>query len=161
MAKLQTVASRAEAASGMAEAELAVQSLKTSATVQVPETGQATQLLQTSTVEFDRQNYGGALYLANQAKAMAAAGKSRLALGDRNSRPGDVPFAVPVRLETQGRANVREGPGTKFSVLFTIETGTSLTGYSHADDWIRIGDGAGRTGWVFQALVSRPRDGTR
>src|SRR6267143_3849772 len=79
MAKLQSLATRAEAASGMAEAEIALQALRTgtggggggSATAP-PELNQGTQLLQLSTVEFDRQNYGGALYLANEAKNAAA-----------------------------------------------------------------------------------------
>src|SRR5256885_7379920 len=70
MAKLQTLASRAEAASAMAEAEIALQSLKTAAAPQaVPETGQATQMLQQSTAEFNKRNYGGALKLAHQAKS--------------------------------------------------------------------------------------------
>src|SRR6266576_821184 len=80
MAKLQSLATRAEAASGMAEAEIALQSLRgTGGQQAVPELGQAAQLLQLATAEFDRQNYGGALYLANQAKDAAAAGQGRVA----------------------------------------------------------------------------------
>ena len=39
-----------------------------------PEAVQARRLLQESSAEFGKENYGGALYLANQAKALAAAG---------------------------------------------------------------------------------------
>ena len=82
MAKLQTVATRAEAASAMAEAELAVNSLKKIPGAQTtPEVTQAASLLQQSTDVFNRQNFGGALYLANQAKDVAGAGKGRLAGG--------------------------------------------------------------------------------
>ena len=100
MAKLQTLASRAEAASAMAEAEIALQSLKTAAAPQVaPEIGQAAQLLQQSTSEFDKRNYGGALYLANQAKSVVGASRERVAGGVRGSlRPGEVLFALPLRL---------------------------------------------------------------
>src|SRR5256885_11396230 len=38
---------------------------------------QATTLLQQGSAEFAKQNYGGALYLANQAKRVAGVGKSR------------------------------------------------------------------------------------
>src|SRR5947208_9226082 len=71
MAKLQSLATRAEAASGMAEAEIALQALrsangnKSSAS---PEYAQGTALLQLATTEFDQQNYAGALYLATEAK---------------------------------------------------------------------------------------------
>src|SRR6267143_3757426 len=154
MAKLQSLATRAEAASGMAEAEIALQSLRgTGGQQAVPELGQAAQLLQLATVEFDRQNYGGALYLANQAKDAAAAGQGRVAGVERGSlRQGEVPFALPLRLQTVGRANVREGPGGGFTILVTLESGAPLTGYSYVDQWGRITDDSGRSGWVYQSL---------
>ena len=157
MAKLQTLASRAEAASAMAEAEIALQSLKTAAAPQaVPEAGQATQLLQQSTAEFNKRNYGGALYLANQAKSVVGASRERVAGGVRGSlRPGEVLFALPLRLETVSRSNVREGPGAAYAVAFTLETGAPVIGYSYTDQWVHIGDDTGRSGWIFQTLVGR------
>jgi len=157
MAKLQSLATRAEAASGMAEAEIALQSLRTSGNPQgVPELGQAAQLLQLATTEFDKQNYGGALYLANQAKDAAAAGQGRVASVERGSlRQGEVPFALPLHLQTMGRANVRSGPGSGFEVAFTLDGGAPLTGYSYVDQWVRITDDSGRAGWVFQTLIGR------
>lgn len=157
MAKLQSLATRAEAASGMAEAEIALQSLRgTGGQQAVPELGQAAQLLQLATAEFDKQNYGGALYLANQAKNAAAAGQGRVASAERGSlRRGEVPFALPLRLQTTGRANVREGPGSGFGVLYTLEAAAPLTGYSYFDQWVRITDEGGRAGWVYQTLVGR------
>ena len=99
MAKLQTLASRAEAASGMAEAEVALQPLKGRTPQQTaPEAAQATKLLREASVEFNQENYGGALYLANQAKALAAAGTGRLSSREHSAdRPGEMPFAVPSR----------------------------------------------------------------
>src|SRR3989440_12430077 len=84
MAKLQSLATRAEAASGRGEGEIALEALRSangSNSAQTPEIGQATQLLQLATTEFDKQNYAGALYLATQAKNAAAAGQGRLATG--------------------------------------------------------------------------------
>src|SRR5438067_11427359 len=72
MAKLQSVASRAQAASSMAEAEVALQTMKAGAGEDPPEAGQATRLVRQAATEFDKQNYGGALYLANQAKTLAS-----------------------------------------------------------------------------------------
>ncbi|HEV8305846.1 MAG TPA: SH3 domain-containing protein [Gemmatimonadales bacterium] len=157
MAKLQTLATRAEAASGMAEAEIALQALRTSAGPEtIPEAGQAASLLQLGSAEFDKQNYGGALYLANQSKEMSAAGQGRLASAERGpSRAGEIPFALPLRLTATGRANVRQGPGAGFQVVFTVEAGAPLTGYSYADQWVRITDENGHAGWVFQGLIGR------
>ena len=156
MAKLQTVASRAQAASAMAEAEVALQSMKIGAGEEPPEAAQATRLVRQSATEFNKQNYAGALYLANQAKTLASSYRGR-SLGNREgARPGETAFAVPIRLKMNTRGNVRQGPGTGFPIAFAAESGTMLTGYSYADEWIRIGDQTGRSGWVFRSLVGRP-----
>ena len=158
MAKLQTLASRAEAASAMAEADVALQSLKANgAGQQLPETGQVSKLVQQSNEEFNKQNFGGALYLANQAKSIAGTARARTAAGSRGaSRPGETPFAVPIRLKVTSRGNVREGPGTSFAVVFAVEAGNALTGYSYTEDWVRVGDEQGRGGWIFRSLIGRP-----
>jgi hypothetical protein len=159
MAKLQTVSTRAEAASAVAEAELAVQSLRNTAGAQgAPEMTQATALLQQSTEVFNRQNFGGAMYLANQAKDVAGAGKGRLAAGDRTARSGEVQFAAPVPLVLSSRGNLREGPGTRFNVLLTLDGGAMLTGFSYVDDWVRVRDDSGHAGWVFSNIVTRRKD---
>jgi uncharacterized coiled-coil protein SlyX len=157
MAKLQTLATRAEAASGMAEAELALQPLKTVAgQPSAPEAVQARRLLQESSAEFEKENYGGALYLANQAKTMAAAGRSRLTEGERvTERPGETPFDLPIPLKTVSGGNVREGPGLAAKIAFAVQPGDSLTGYSYVDEWIRISDDEGRGGWIFRGLITR------
>ena len=154
MAKLQSVASRAQAASGMAEAEVAAQSLKASAGQHSPEAAQVTRLVQQSAAEFNKQNYGGALYLANQAKLIASSHRGR-ANGNREVRPGETAFVVPIRLRTTGRGNIREGPGTSFPISFAAEAGTELTAFSYTEEWIRISDEAGRSGWIFRTLVAR------
>jgi uncharacterized protein YgiM (DUF1202 family) len=157
MAKLQTLATRAEAASGIAEAELALQPLRAVAgQSSAPEASQARRLLQESAAEFGKENYGGALYLANQAKTMAAAGRGRLTVGERvTERPGETPFALPIQLKAVTGGNVRQGPRLGSPVAFSVQTGDTLTGYSYVDEWIRISDDQGRGGWIFRSLIAR------
>ena len=158
LAKLQTTASRAEAASAMAEAEVSLQTLRGTAGAQgAPEVAQAANLLQSGQVEFDKQNYGGALYLANQAKGLASAGRDRLLVGGAQAdlRSGEVLFALPLELKTTGRANVREGPSSSARVVFSLDAGAPVTGYSYVDLWVRVSDATGRTGWVFHSLIDR------
>jgi len=156
MAKLQSVASRAQAASAMAEAEVALQTMK-SGNQDPPEANQVTRLVRQSATEFDKQNYGGALYLANQAKTVASSYRGRLGSNNLEARPGETLFAVPIKLKTTTKGNVREGPGTNFSVSFSADPGSSITAYSYADEWIRISDDStGRAGWIHRTLVSRP-----
>jgi uncharacterized coiled-coil protein SlyX len=159
MAKLETLASRAEAASAIAEADVALQTLRsTDGSRALTELAQATRFQQQSTAEFNKRNYGGALYLSNQAKAAAVAGRARLTGGGARgaARPGETPFAVTIRLKVTSRGNVREGPGTNFPVAFAVEPGTALSGFAFTDEWVRVTDDAGRSGWIFRPLVGRP-----
>jgi hypothetical protein len=69
MARLRTLATRAEAASAMAEAEVTVQQVRQRAgRADLQEAGR---LLRSAGVEFEAENYGGAVYLATQAKRLA------------------------------------------------------------------------------------------
>ncbi len=105
LAKLQTVASRAEAASAMAEAEIAVQALRAATGAQPAggsDVAQAGTLLQQASAEFAKQNYGGALYLANQAKSLAGIGRSRLG---GSGRPPRAPGSSVTPISTGGCAS--------------------------------------------------------
>jgi hypothetical protein len=132
----------------MAEAEIALQTLRRSAGGQAtPEVAKATKLMRDATNAFDKQNYGGALWLANQAKNQAGLGRSRFSGNDPAAlRPGEQLFAVPVRLQTIGRSKLRDGP---------------LTGFSYVDQWMRVSDDSGHTGWVFYNLVRKRPEGAR
>ena len=163
MARLQTLASRAEAASAMAEAEIGVRAVSEAAgDEELPAAAVARHLLVLSTAEFADENYGGALYLARQAGTLARAGEVRLIsieLGDR--QPKEVLFALPVPLATARRSNVRTGPGLGFRVLFTLEPATPVVGHSYTEQWVRITDEGGREGWIFPNLVTSRADGSR
>ena len=152
MARMQSVATRAEAASGIAEAELALQSLPDSAAPRA--TAEIRQLTQQSSVEFEKSNFGGALYLANQAKSAAMSARGQLAEAQEGSlRPDERSLALPLQLETTTGANVRSGPGTGFGVLFTLRAQTPVVAYSSAEQWLRIIDDSGRRGWISQSLI--------
>ena len=156
MARLQTQASRAEAASGMSEAEVAVGTLRRAAgTTSLPELAQADELFRQSSAEFANENYGGALYLATQVRALARVGQARVrGRSDAGLVAGETLFAIPVPLRTTGRSNVRSGPGTNFAVTFTLDPSTPVTGQSYTSQWVRIVDEQNRQGWIFNNLVT-------
>jgi hypothetical protein len=156
MARSQTVATRAEAASAIAEAELAIRTLRTAAgSHTAPEAVQAGTLLEQSSAAFDQGNFGGALYLAAQARQQAALGTDRIQRASaEDARPGETPFAAPLRLQTTTRSNVRDGPGVAFKVLYTLEAGSPVRGTSYVEGWVRIADDQGRSGWIARSLVT-------
>ena len=159
-AKLQSVESRAEAASTMAEAEVGLRALQAAVGGDGPgpEIIQAEQLLEMSAAEFDNENYGGSLYLTSQVKGLIAVAQGRLIDTDLPVRAGEMLFAVPLPLRVLRNSNLREGPGTGFRVLFVLTQGTPLVGLAYKDQWMRIRDDQDRVGWIFRTLVdSRPQ----
>jgi len=149
-AKLRSLESRAEAASTMAEAEAALKALDPAARREQVE--KAEELLRMSAEEFEKENYGGALFLAGQAKGHLRAAEARPA-ADRELLPGEVVLAAPLELHVTTGANLREGPGQEFRVLTTLSRDTAVTAVSRKGRWVQVRDGRGTTGWVFEALL--------
>jgi hypothetical protein len=155
-AKLRSLESKAEAASNIAEAEVALKDLKERATGQetYPEVIQAEYLLVMSAQEFKRENYSGALYVTSQAKSLVRMGEERLTDQEKPPKRVDpVPFALPVPLQVLKRSNVREGPGFEFNVLFTVEKGNSVIGHSYKGEWVQVRSEDNREGWIFHTLL--------
>jgi hypothetical protein len=157
-AKLRSIESRAEAASTIAEAEIALKGLKESITVAGGEPGEeygkANALLRMSTNEFKKENYGGALYLAGQAQSHIRAIQGNLSrLGDYALNPGEVLFAQPLPLKVLKKSNLRQGPSLDFAVQRTLEAGTLIVGYSYMESWVRVHTEDGEKGWIYQNLI--------
>ena len=126
-AQLQSVESRAQAASTLAEEEVALSTAEAAAPR--PEITQAEELLKMSAAEFDNENYGGSLYLTSQAKSLIAVA-GQVSDADRSALAGEEPFAVPLPLRAVTGTNVREGPGTEFKVLFVVSPAVPACGPS-------------------------------
>lgn len=154
-AKQRSLESRAEAASELAEAEIALKSFRTKAAgSDRPELHSAAQLLTMATQEFRDQNFGGTLYLVAQVKAQIKIGSLRIGEAKRaGGLEGEIPFAIPLQLKANARSNLREGPGEGFNVLVTLEEGTALTGYSARGLWLRVKTNDGWNGWIHRSLV--------
>ena len=158
-AKLRSIESKAEAASTIAEAEIAVKSLKNRSAppdqVTMQEIATAEQLLDMSTQEFKTQNFGGALYLANQSKGLVRTVQMRLSRDPyRDVLEGEASFVQPVPLKVlKDGSNLREGPGLDQRIAGRLKKGELLVGYSYKDRWIRVETQQGLAGWIFQTLV--------
>jgi hypothetical protein len=157
-AKLRTIESRAEAASTMAEAEIAIRAMRKSLAADsgdhLANLERADEFIKMSTREFKNENYAGALYLAGQARSHINAIQMSRAQGETAAlQPGEVAFSQPLPLKIIKRCNIRRTPDLKGPVIDVLETGTLVVGYAHKDNWIRIHTEAGHAGWVYQALV--------
>lgn len=157
-AKLRSLESKAEAASTIAEAEIALKALQSRAAssdwVALDEIAIAEHLLGMSADEFNAQNYGGALYLANQAKGRVRTAQDRLSsMANTPSSLGEAAFAQPLPLKVMKRSNLRSGPGLEHEILAQLEKGTLIVGLSQKERWIQVEAPGERTGWIYRPLV--------
>ncbi|MGD9032811.1 MAG: SH3 domain-containing protein [Desulfobacteraceae bacterium] len=155
-AKLASLESKAEAASNMAEAEIALRNLRTElgAGEKDPDVIKAKQLLKMSALEFEKKNYGGALYLTSQAMSHIKAGQIRMKPHEKIPViKGEILFAEPLSLRVLRTSNLREAPDLKSKVLTTLAKGAPVVGYSYKGEWVRVHSEQGIHGWIFQTLV--------
>jgi len=156
--KLRSIESKAEAASTIAEAEIAVKTMKNRGEDRDPEKTEALekaeQLLKQSVVEFQAHNYGGALYLAVQSKNQVGTLDQGILGHDTGAKlAGEKAFDQPLPLKLTKNTNLRTGPGLIHAIRSTLDSGTVIVGYAYRDDWIRIETVDGQIGWVHQDLV--------
>ena len=160
-AKLRSIESKAEAVSTLAEAEIAVKDLKGRLSsldkLALEEVETAEQLLKMSSEAFRDENFGGALYLANQSKARVRAIQSQFSkIPQETTVSGETPFSHPLPLKVLKKSNVREAPGIDEKVVALLEPGSLVTGYGYKDSWVQIETQVGVVGWIFQTLVTAP-----
>lgn len=158
LAKLRSLESKAEAATNLAEAEIAVRMLGQGppAPDKDPEVAQAEQLVKLGAEEFRKDNYSGALYLSSQAKSLIRGGQARSLGSDTMPKvDGEVPFSLPLPLRLVARGQVRQGPGPSFTVTFVLPPGAPVIGHSYKGLWVRIRGDDGRSGWVFYDAVGQ------
>ena len=157
--KLRTIESKAEAASTIAEAEIAVKSMQRRIDEgdrdQFEVLEKAKRLLEKSAAEFKARNFGGALYLAVQSKNQVTSAEGQFQGRDEGARMvGETIFDHPLRLKVVKNTNLRAGPGLRFKITSTLKTGTAIVGHGFKENWIRIDTEDDQTGWVHQSLVT-------
>jgi hypothetical protein len=158
MAKLRGLSGRAEAASNLAETEIALKSIPAELALRPKETDllQAQQLLRMATEEFKKQNYDGTVYLTTQVRMLIKPRNDRLVKGAEVAKTdGEHALSPMLALRASNKSNVREGPGPTFKVLFVVERGTPLSAVSYNGVWVRVKTDDGRAGWVHYSLIDQ------
>jgi hypothetical protein len=159
MAKLRSLESRAEAASNLAETEIALNMVEreSGGRERPADAMQAEKLLTVAGQEFQKQNYGGALYLTAQAKSLLKSGAGARGASSESlpKVEGEVPFSAPVPLRVLSRTSVREGPGHNFKVSFAVAEGAQVVGHSYRGMWVRVRSDDGRPGWLLYNQIGQ------
>ena len=151
-AKLRSMESRAEAASDLAEAEIAIQAMMSQGSGWETDPGviKARELSELSAGEFERGNYGGALYLTGQAKNVIKGVEARsVDQGTHSMVEGERAFGLPLPLRLLSNSDVRRNPSNRSAVAAALPAGAELIGYSYKGRWVRVRTSDGVGGWVY------------
>lgn len=60
---------------------------------------------------------------------------------------------IPSVITIKEKCNIRSGPGTKYSVLFTTEKGVAFKVINRKGSWIHVRHSDGDKGWIYKSLV--------
>ncbi|MGD8477320.1 MAG: hypothetical protein PVH05_05410 [Burkholderiales bacterium] len=158
-AKLRSLESKAEAASNLAEAEIAVETVKARGAQWKKDRSvvKAEELNRLSAAEFERGNYSGALYLTGEAKNVIKGAQVRSMNQDMSPMmEGEIAFAQPLSLQLLGEGDIRQGPGDQFKVQSVAAKGAMLVAYSYLGQWVHVKTRTGGTGWVYYKQLANP-----
>lgn len=152
--RLHRLATKPSTASTIAEAEVAMESLKRT---QISGASQALQqqaqsLLDAALASYKQDNYVAAMNYASQAQEfinMVADQNRQESYYNRKT----VPIHVPFVLQTITDVNLRQNPHGNAKILNTLDKGCILVANAYRGNWFRVQTEDGHQGWVLNALV--------
>jgi Bacterial SH3 domain len=154
--KLRRLATQADAASYIAEVEVAMESLRSSLGTKatVPLMVLAQVILESTAAPFAQGDYGVAMDRAAQAEQLIAVmadnqGRPR----SRPRAPGQVLLQVAIPLSVTVESNLRAQPLGKAPVVGALKKDTPLIAHAYKGSWLRVETEDGRTGWIEQAQL--------
>lgn len=151
--KLRRFTTEADAASRLAEVEVALETLRSR-----PEAGDspvqalAQQLLDQASAAFRQGEHGETVNLAAQARQLVDMLLAREASAGGDAAPeAAFTVAIPLRIKTDTRLRAR--PGTHSDILEVLPAATPVTALGHHGLWLQVQTPGQNTGWVSSDLV--------
>lgn len=154
--KLRRLATQADAASYVAEVEVAMASLRSALglTATVPLLALAQDLLESTAVPLAQGDYGVATDRAAQAEQLIALiAHYRVRPGTRPRVPGEVPLQVAIPLKVTADSNLRRRPLGKAAVIGVLRKDSPLVAHAYKGSWMQVETEDGRSGWVDQTRL--------
>lgn len=154
--KLRRFSTEADAASRLAEAEVALQTLRSKPQAgDSPVQALAHQLLDKASAYFRQGEYGEAVNLAVQARQLVDMLLARHALAGGDASPAAAfRVAIPLRIKTDTR--LRAQPGTHADTIEVLPPATPVVALGRYGLWLQIQAPERNTGWVSSELVELP-----
>jgi hypothetical protein len=154
--KLRRLATQADAASYIAEVEVAMESLRASPGTgsTVPLMSLAQSILQSTAVPFARGDYGVAMDRAAQAEQLiTAVAADRSRPRSRSRAQGQTVLQVAIPLQATADSNLHRQPLRSAPVVAALKPGSPVIAYAYKGSWLQVETENGRSGWIAQGQV--------
>ena len=157
--RLRRLATQADAASYVAEVEVAMESLRAargSATA-IPLVMLAQDILESTAVPFAQGDYGVTIERAAQAEQLIAlAAHYQVRPRSRPRVPGEVPLQVAIPLQVTIGSSLRRQPRARAPLVGALKKDTRLVAHAYRGRWMLVRTEDGRAGWVNQTRLKAP-----
>ncbi len=153
--KLRRFASEAEVASRLAEIEVAMESLRTTAAADAtaPMRATAQHLLNRATSAFNREELSKAVELAAQTEQLIDMLKDNRSFAANGAAP-EVPFKLGVPLATATDARLRREPHMDAPIIEVLPQTTPVLALAYRGAWLRIHTEDEGSGWILGKLLT-------
>lgn len=154
--KLRRLATQAEAASYIAEVEVALESLRTSRAASAPSPllALAQAMLASTATPFAQGDYGLAMDRAAQAEQLiAVVADTQSPSGSRAPVSDQVLLQVPIPLSVTVDGQLRRQPRRGAPISGALKTGSPVLARAYRGSWLRVETDDGRAGWVHQSQL--------
>jgi len=151
-ARVRRLATQADAASSLAEVEVALAAAR-SATPS-PLLGLARAFLEAAQAPFAQGDYASAMDRAAQAEQLVTAAASGAPAASRNRIAGEVLLQAAIPLKASGESRLRRAPEPRAAVVGTVGRDAALVAHAYKGAWMRVETDDGKLGWVPQAELS-------
>jgi hypothetical protein len=151
--KLRRLATQADAASYIAEVEVALESLRSSlgATATVPLMAAAQDILESTAAPFVQGDYGVAMERATQAEQLIAlVADNQIRAGSPPRVPREVPLQVAIPLKVTVDSKLRRQPLGNAPIVAVLKKDSPLVAHAYKGSWMQVETEDGRLGWVDQ-----------
>jgi len=157
--KLRRIATQADAASYIAEVEVAYESVRSSLgkTTTAPMMELAQGILESTAALFARGQYEAAMDRAAQAEQLIiVVAEAHARSGSRARVPGELPLQVAVSLKVTVDSNLRRQPLARAPVVGVLKKDSHLVARAYKGSWLYAETDDGRAGWVNQTQLGVP-----
>jgi len=154
-ARMRRLATQADAASYIAEVEVALGAARAAThAAQVPLLSLAQGFLDAAQAPFAQADYGSAMAGAAQAEQLVAAAVDATPAASRSRVTGEVLLQTSIALKASADSTLRREPQPRAPVVAALRKDTALVAHAYKGAWMRVETEDGKFGWLPQTQLA-------